>query len=221
MSLRDWRPLGFAPPAAMAGRYARLERLAPEHAEALHAANRADPEMWRFLGYGPFATLAAYRDWVAGASVAEDPVFYAIRGAGDWAGVASWLRLDRANGVIEIGHIALSAGLQRTPAATEAIHLMIDHAIGAGFRRVEWKCNAANAASRRAAARFGFSYEGTFRQHMVVKGENRDTAWFSILDRDWPALRQAHRAWLAPETFDAEGRQTRSLSAATAPLLAR
>lgn len=200
-------------PVSMEGRFARLERLSLDaHAEALHAANDVDTGMWRFLPYGPFLSLGSYRGWVAAAAVSEDPVFYAIRGPQGWSGVASYLRLDGDNGVIEIGHIAFSAGLQRTPAATEAIHLMIDHAFACGARRVEWKCNAANAASRRAAERYGFGYEGTFRQHMVVKGANRDTAWFSILDGDWPGLRAAHRAWLSPETFDGAGQQRRSLA---------
>lgn len=222
MDLSRWTALDFAPPDAMEGRHARLQRLSPDaHADALHAANGGDAALWRFMSMGPFPTREAYRAWAAAASGTDDPAFYAIHGARGWAGVASLMRIDRDNGVIEIGSIAFSPVLRRTAAATEALHLMIDHAFTAGFRRVEWKCDAANAASRRAAARLGFAYEGTFRQHMVVKGANRDTVWFAILDRDWPALRAAHRAWLSPETFDADGRQTRSLSEMIAPLVRR
>ncbi|MGB3407569.1 MAG: GNAT family protein [Jannaschia sp.] len=211
--LRDWRPLVFVPATVMAGRHARLERLSiDEHSEALHAANGIDGAIWRFMGYGPFLSYAAYRGWVAAASVSDDPVFYAIRGEAGWSGVAAYLRLDRDNGTIEIGHIALTPPLQRTTAATEAIFLMLEHAFDAGFRRVEWKCNVANVASRRAADRFGFAYEGTFRQHMVVKGANRDTAWYAILDHDWPSLAVAYRRWLDPGNFDREGTQRLALS---------
>lgn len=210
--LSGWTPLTFEPAIALQGRSARLERLSIDaHAEELFAANAIDPGIWRFMPYGPFATFGAYRGWVAAASVSEDPVFYAIAGDAGWSGVASYLRIDRDNGVIEIGHIALTPQVQRTRAATEAIHLMIDQAFASGFRRVEWKCNAANAASRRAAYRYGFTYEGTFRQHMITKGANRDTAWFAILDGDWPRLRAAHLAWLDPANFDASGQQLRSM----------
>lgn len=213
VSLDGWTAPGFVPPDAMRGRVARLQRLSEaDHAEALHAANAADPEMWRWMGYGPFASMGAYRDWVGGAAASEDPVFYAIRGAGDWADVATYMRIDTANGVIEIGNIALAAALQRTVASTEAIHVMIDRAFAMGFRRVEWKCDAGNARSMAAARRYGFAYEGTFRQHMVIRGANRDTAWFAILDGDWPRLRAGHRTWLAAGNFDAAGRQVRSLS---------
>ncbi|MEL7183862.1 MAG: GNAT family protein, partial [Pseudomonadota bacterium] len=143
-----------------------------------------------------------------------DPFYYAIGDGTGWRGVAAYLRMDRANGVVEIGCIVLSPALQRTRAATEALHLMIAAAFDGGVRRVEWKCNAENAASRRAALRLGFTYEGTFRQHMVVKGRNRDTAWFALLDRDWPLIAAKHQAWLAPGNFDAQGRQRTALSSA-------
>lgn len=131
------------------------------------------------------------------------------------------MRIDRESGVVEIGNIAFSPGLQRTPAATEAIHLLLEHAFASGFRRVEWKCNAENGPSRRAAARYGFAFEGTFRQHMVVKGRNRDTAWFALLDGEWPDLRTAHRAWLDPANFDDAGAQRRTLADLTAAQMAR
>ena len=212
MTLADWTPLDWTPPGALDGEHARLERLGPQHIDALHATNPQEAEHWRWMPYGPFPDRAVYALWAKGAAASDDPAFYAIHGPGGWTGVASFMRVDRANGVIEIGGIALSPPLQRTPAATEAIHLMIDHAFAAGFRRVEWKCNARNAPSMLAAARYGFTFEGTFRQHMVVKGENRDTAWFAIIDADWPRLRDAHRAWLAPGNFRADGRQKRRLA---------
>lgn len=211
--LLHWTRLAFDVPDVMAGRWARVERLSLDaHAQELHRANEVDAAMWRYLPYGPFLSFGAYRGWVAGSAVSEDPVFYAIADDAGWGGVASYLRLNRDDGVIEIGHIALASRLQRTAASTEAIHLMIDHAFESGFRRVEWKCNAANKASRRAAERYGFTYEGTFRQHMVVKGANRDTAWFAIIDKDWPAIRAAHRAWLSAENFDSDGAQRMPLS---------
>lgn len=209
--LLDWASLEWTAPNVLDGRYTRLERLAARHRAELQAANSRDAAHWAYMPYGPFADDADYRQWFDVAAASDDPVFYAVRGMRGWSGVASLMRIDRTNGVIEIGNIAFSPGLQRSRAATEAIHLMIDHAFAEGFRRVEWKCNAENAPSRTAAMRYGFTYEGTFRQHMVVKGANRDTAWFAIVDGDWPRLRAAHLAWLAASNFDAEGRQMRSL----------
>lgn len=210
--LAGWRPLDWNPPDALEGRHARLERLDEAHVEALHAANPTDPAHWRFLSYGPFPDDAVYRLWAAGAAESVDPAFYAVRGAAGWSGVASLMRIDRTHGTVEIGNVAFSPPLQRTRAGTEAVHLMLDHAFAAGFRRVEWKCDAGNAPSRRAAERLGFGYEATFRQHMVVRGANRDTAWYALLDGDWPRIRAAHLAWLDPANFDAGGRQVRSLS---------
>src|SRR3954465_7648131 len=148
-------------------------------------------------------------------------MFFAIvdRITGKPAGVASVLRVDPANGCIEVGGLAYSPLLQRKPAATEAMFLIMGQAFKLGYRRYEWKCNALNAPSRAAAQRLGFSYEGIFRQATVVKGRNRDTAWYSIIDAEWPALRQAYEAWLAPANFDAHGNQRTQLSALTAPLL--
>ena len=206
--LSDWTPIDWTAPDALEGRHARLERLSVDrHVAALHAANPVDPAHWAYMPYGPFPDLDTYRLWAEASAMGSDPVYYAVQGAVGWSGVASFMRIDGANGVIEIGNIAFSPGLQRRPAATEAIHLMLDHAFLSGFRRVEWKCNAQNAPSRRAAERLGFGYEGTFRQHMVVKGMNRDTAWFAMLDGEWPAIRSAHRAWLDPANFDGTGAQ--------------
>ena len=212
IDLTHWQPLDWDPPAALQGRDARLERLGEAHVEALHGSNPADPSHWRYLGYGPFPDAAVYRLWAAGAAASADPAFYAVRGAAGWSGVAALMRIDRTHGVIEVGNLAFSPPLQRTPAATEAVHLLLGHCFGAGFRRVEWKCDARNEASRRAAERLGFVHEGTFRRHMVVRGEARDTAWFAMLAEDWPRIAAAHAAWLDPANRDAEGRQVRRLS---------
>jgi len=218
--LADWTP----PPAPdgrtpVSGRFVTLEPLASGHAPALHAANAADDGIWDWLPYGPFGSLAAYQSWVDGMAGAADPRFFALRDAATGApgGVMSYLRITPASGSIEIGHICLSPGLQRTPAATEAVFLMADWAFRAGYRRFEWKCNALNLRSRRAAQRFGFSYEGVFRQHMVIKGRNRDSARFAMTDGDWTRLRPAFQTWLDPANFDAEGRQKNRLGDLTGP----
>ena len=220
------RPLGrevvdFTPPPApgpdrIKGRFVTLERLDPDrHAADLFAANAGRDEVWDYLGYGPFEGPADYRDWQASVAGLADPFFYALRshGTGTIGGVASFLRIDRANGVIEIGHIQIAPILQQTSAASEAIMLMIRWAFEAGYRRVEWKCNDLNAPSMRAADRFGFIYEGTFRNHMVTKGRNRDTAWWAMTGDEWPAIAAAYDAWLDRGNFDAAGRQRRSLRA--------
>ena len=176
--------------------------------------------MWLYMPYGPFATAEAYRAWVEDVAGRPDPFFYAIvdkvRGP---LGVASYLRIDPPAGSIEVGHIALSPALQRTAAATEAMFLMMAWAFRAGYRRYEWKCNALNRASRDAALRLGLSYEGVFRQAAVVKGRNRDTAWYAAIDAEWPALEAAFERWLDPANFDAEGRQRSSLGLLTRPVL--
>lgn len=207
------------PAAPLAGRRVRLEPLdAARHADDLFAAAQganADPRLWDHLPYGPFADAGELADWAAARAGSVDPVFYAVvdqqtRTAG---GVVSLLRITPEHGVIEVGHVWFGAALQRTPQATEAIFLLARHAFDAlGNRRLEWKCDAANARSRAAAQRFGFTSEGIFRQHMVVKGRNRDTAWFAITDGEWPAVRAAFETWLAPENFDADGRQLRALA---------
>ncbi|MSU88266.1 GNAT family N-acetyltransferase [Rhodobacteraceae bacterium 2CG4] len=202
------------------GASVRLEPLERRHCAALHMSWALSPGIWRFLPYGPFRDAGAYAEWAMAAGAAGDPLFYALDDGAGPAGVASYLRITPLSGIVEIGHIALSPRLQRSRAATEALSLMIGRAFELGYRRVEWKCNAQNHASRRAAQRLGFSFEGVHRQAAIVKGRNRDTAWFSIIDGEWPALRARHAAWLAAGNFDADGRQTRALSALTAPLLA-
>lgn len=218
--LSNWRRPPAPGPMTLEGRRVRLAPLAPGHAAALHAANAGDDAIWDYLGYGPFADAAAYAEWVAGVAGKADPCFFAIfpAGAAVPAGVAALMRADVANGSVEVGRICLSPGLQRSAAATEAILLLADWAFAAGYRRFEWKCDAGNAPSRRAAARYGFAFEGVFRQHMIVKGRNRDTAWFAMIDRDWPELSAAHRRWLDPANFDAEGRQLARLGELTAPV---
>jgi RimJ/RimL family protein N-acetyltransferase len=214
-------PSGRAPGRApLQGRYVRLEPAdVPAHAPSLYALSHARPEdaaLWTYLAYGPFPDQAAFAAWLAERVRSDDPLFFAIveELSGQASGMASYLNIVPDMGCIEIGHIWFTPPLQKTRGATEAIFLMMRHVFDdLGYRRLEWKCNALNEASMRAARRFGFTYEGTFRQHMVVKGRNRDTAWFSLLDREWPAVRAAFQRWLAPENFDAAGRQQMSLTA--------
>jgi RimJ/RimL family protein N-acetyltransferase len=213
-----WSPRPRPPRTAMEGRFCRVEPLdADRHAAELFAANAeaADGRLWTYLPFGPFPSFAEYGAWVSQASRGEDPLYHAIidRRSGQAVGVASYMRIDPAAGVIEVGGINYSPRLQRTPAATEAMYLMMRRAFDElGYRRYEWKCDALNAPSRAAAQRLGFRYEGLFRQATIYKGRNRDTAWFSIIDREWPALRAAFERWLDPSNFDAAGRQRESLS---------
>lgn len=214
--LADWTPPPH-PPAGLTlqGKHIRLDPLeADDHAADLFAAFSGHDALWDYLPYGPFSSASAYHRWVKDHQGRNDPVFFALTETttGHAVGVASYLRIAPDSGSIEVGHICLSPALQRTPAATEAMFLMMDWAFRAGFRRYEWKCNALNLPSRRAAQRLGFSYEGIFRNHTVSKGRNRDTAWFSVIDSEWPALREAFAAWLAPANFDATGQQRERLS---------
>jgi RimJ/RimL family protein N-acetyltransferase len=200
------------------GRYARVEPLAPDaHAADLVAAGHGDAvrdRIWEYLPYGPFGTESELRAHLDAQAVSDDPLYFAIRphASGRAEGIASLMTIEPEHRSIEIGHIWLGPDLQRTPAATEALYLLIAHAMDdLGYRRMEWKCNAANAASRAAAIRLGFTHEGVFYQHRIIKGCNRDTAWFSILDAEWPAIRANFETWLDPANFDDEGRQRRSL----------
>ncbi|WP_456388401.1 GNAT family N-acetyltransferase [Profundibacter sp.] len=197
------------------GRYARLELLeADAHAAEIHKANSVEDAIWDFLPYGPYTSAAGYHRWVRDVTAGDDPVFYAIKNleSGRFEGVASFLRINSEAGSIEVGHINYAKPLQRTRAATEAMFLMMQWAYEAGYRRYEWKCNALNMGSRRAAERLGFSFEGVFRQAAIAKGRNRDTAWYASIDSEWPALKSAFSTWLAPDNFDADGRQKESLS---------
>jgi RimJ/RimL family protein N-acetyltransferase len=202
----------------MTGRYVRVERLdAARHAAALFDANAADADgsHWTYLFDEKPATLPAYTEWARKAAATEDPLFHAIIDlrTGVAAGVAALMRIDRNHGVIEVGHINFSPALQRTRQATEAIYLFMRRAFDElGYRRFEWKCDSLNAPSRAAALRFGFTFEGIFRQAIVYKGRSRDTAWYSITDREWQALKPAYERWLDPANFDTEGRQRRRLA---------
>ena len=217
--LGELLPNWSAPPrpdrSALSGRHVRLEPLdADAHAFDLHAAFAGHDALWDYMPYGPFASASAYHRWAREREAGEDPRFYALRDAatGRAGGVASYLRITPEAGSIEVGHICIAPVLQRSRAATEAMFLMMDWAFRAGYRRYEWKCNALNLASRRAAQRLGFSFEGVFRNHMVVKGRNRDTAWFAVTDGDWPALREAFCLWLDPRNFGPDGHQRERLS---------
>jgi len=219
--LADWTPPRLPPRVSMPGWYAQLEPLEPRHIGELWAANRNAPEIWRYIPTGPFETEAAFAAWVNQVRIQPDPLQFAVRMEdGDVGGTLSLMRINPAAGSIEVGYIVFSPRLQRTRAATEAIYLCIKWAFEAGYRRFEWKCDAANLPSRRAAQRFGLSYEGIFRQATVVKGRNRDTAWFAAIDKEWPALRDAFETWLAPTNFAENGAQRQSLTALTSPILA-
>ena len=217
----DWTPPPAPTRMVLEGRYCRLEPLALDHAPALYEALAADREgrIWTYMPQGPFATAEAYAGWVWTAAQGADPLHYAIIVEGRAVGTASYLRIAPAAGSIEVGYITYSPALQRTRAATDAMYLMMRWAFEAGYRRYEWKCNALNAASRRAAQRLGLSYEGVFRQAVVVKGRNRDSAWYAAIDGEWPAIRAAMETWLHPSNFDGEGKQRQSLSALTRPVL--
>jgi RimJ/RimL family protein N-acetyltransferase len=226
--LTHWQPVPTPAPVTLQGRYVTLEPLAAHHAGALWQAVHGHNELWAWLALGPYANETAMMETLERWRQAEEAVLFAIMpgetgsngvatdgssSAGrQAAGWASLMRAEPKHGVVEVGNVLFSPQLQRTRAATEAMYLMASHVFDAlGYRRYEWKCNALNQASRRAAARFGFTFEGIFRQHMVSKGRNRDTAWFSMLDHEWPARKRAFEAWLAPENFDDEGIQKRSL----------
>jgi RimJ/RimL family protein N-acetyltransferase len=219
-----WSAPPFPPREPMVGRTCRLEPLdVAAHAAHLHEANGRDRDgaNWTYLPYGPFETFDAYVTWAAAVAAAADPQFHAVIDlvTGKPVGVASYLRIDPGAGSIEVGHIHYSPLLQRTVAATEAMYLMMKRAFDLGYRRYEWKCNALNAPSRAAAMRLGFSYEGIFRQARVDKNRNRDTAWYAMIDKEWPALDAAFRRWLDPSNFDERGRQRVALSTLTAPIL--
>ncbi len=216
--LPDWRPRSRPPRTILEGRFCRVEPLEPErHAAELFAANSDDAagRMWTYMAYGPFASLATYRETMERQWLSEDPLFHTIIDAASKraVGLAALMRIDPSAGTIEVGSIAYSPRLQRHPAATEAMFLLMRRVFDElGYRRYEWKCDSLNAASRAAALRLGFTFEGIFRQATVYKQRNRDTAWFSILDREWPAIKAGFETWLDPSNFDAEGRQLRSLA---------
>jgi RimJ/RimL family protein N-acetyltransferase len=203
-------------PVTLKGRYGRLEKLTPEHAADLWSAFAGHDELWTYIARdGPFNDAAAFSTFLTERAASQDPYAYAIIDTADRAvGYVTLLRIVPEMRVIEVGHVLYSPTLQRTPLGTETQYLLARYIFETvGYRRYEWKCDALNAASRRAALRYGFVYEGTFRQYMIAKGRNRDNAWFSMLDSEWPDRKRSFERWLAPENFDSEGRQRISLAA--------
>ncbi|KJH80765.1 GNAT family acetyltransferase [Pseudomonas fluorescens] len=216
-SLADWK--GVPAPSAhlLEGRYIHLEKLDPaRHADGLWQALEgpgADPKLWDYLPYGPFNDRGAFDAWLNNHAANSDPYFFSVidRASGEVQGILSLMSIVPAQGRIEIGHVTFGAPMQRSPKSTEAVYLLAKESFGLGYRRLEWKCNNANARSRYAAERLGFTFEGVFRQHMVVKGQNRDTAWYSMLDSEWPAIRAGFERWLSVENQGPEG-QLRGLA---------
>jgi RimJ/RimL family protein N-acetyltransferase len=216
-NLTHWRGAPRPQRTVLDGRYARLEPLSIERHEAQLFASALEPgaeARFAYLFDAPPADARAFRTWMETAVSTDDPLFFAVidRATGRAEGRQALMRIDAPHGVIEVGHILWGPAIARTRVATEALFLMADHVFtDLGYRRLEWKCHHRNEPSRHAAARFGFTFEGIFRQHMVAKGQNRDTVWFSIVDSEWPALRSAYQQWLAPDNFDAQGQQKRRL----------
>lgn len=214
----DTAPASRPAPTRLSGRYVDIVPFEVEaHGPALFAASHGPEKdaIWAYLPNGPYEDYAAFAAYYAAAARRDDPLMFAIldKETGVAVGHATYLRIDPANRCIEVGHILYTPALMRTPGGTEAMYLMARHVFETlGYRRYEWKCNALNAPSRRAAERYGFRFEGLFRHHMIVKGRNRDTAWFAILSEEWPQIAGAMEAWLAPANFDADGRQHVSLS---------
>jgi RimJ/RimL family protein N-acetyltransferase len=213
-----WRPARVPTGVSLQGSHVLLRPIAPDaDAEPLFAAShppRADSAIWTYLPYGPYQSAEHLHGMLVSAARSDDPLYFALLAmpGATPKGIASYLRITPQFGVIEIGHIWFGVGLARTTAATEAIYLLARQAFDElGYRRLEWKCDALNAASRHAAERFGFTFEGIFRKHQIVKGRNRDSAWFAITEEQWPAIRRGYEAWLAPASFDTDGQQRRSL----------
>lgn len=222
MDLADWIPPTLPPRTVLRGDYASLEPLSRSHVPRLREAHAEDRTgaMWTYLPVGPFDD-AGYAAWVDANRILHDPLHYAVRMEdGRLGGTLSLMRITPSAGSIETGWLTFAPRLQRTREATEAVYLLMKWAFGVGYRRFEWKCDAANKPSRRAAERLGLSFEGVFRQAGVVKGRNRDTAWFAAIDAEWPALRNAFDRWLHPSNFDVERRQNLRLSDLTRPVLA-
>jgi len=211
----DWQGATPPPRVELVGRYCKVVPLSTTHMADLFAATQLDKagRNWTYLFENPITNLADFGKWIEKAIASKDPLYHAIIDAatGRAVGYATYMRIDPAMGVIEIGNIHMSPALQGTRAATEAMYLLMQQAFALGYRRYEWKCDTLNAPSKRAAARLGFTYDGLFRQAVVYKSRNRDTAWFSVIDSDWPALRKAFESWLSPENFDEAGKQKTKL----------
>ncbi|UVL83954.1 GNAT family N-acetyltransferase [Pseudomonas sp. B21-028] len=216
-SLADWKGAPAPSTQLIEGRFIRLEKLDPaRHADGLWQALEgpgADPKLWDYLPYGPFSERKAFDAWLENHAANIDPYFFTVidRANGEVQGILSLMSIVPAQGRIEIGHVTFGASMQRSPKSTEAVYLLAKESFALGYRRLEWKCNNANARSKYAAERLGFTFEGVFRQHMVVKGQNRDTAWYSMLDSEWPAIGAAFEQWLSEENQSA-GAQVRSLT---------
>ncbi|KIQ59148.1 MULTISPECIES: GNAT family N-acetyltransferase [Pseudomonas] len=216
-SLADWKGAPTPSTQLIEGRFIRLEKLDPaRHADGLWQALEgpgADPKLWDYLPYGPFSERQAFDAWLDNHAAHLDPYFFTVidRANEQVQGILSLMSIVPAQGRIEIGHVTFGAAMQRSPKSTEAVYLLAREAFALGYRRLEWKCNNANARSRYAAERLGFTFEGVFRQHMVVKGQNRDTAWYSMLDSEWPMIGAAFEQWLSDEN-QREGGQVRSLA---------
>ncbi len=211
ISPADWKGVPAPTATLLEGRFIRLERLDPaRHGEQLFAALEgpgADPKLWDYLPYGPFPELSVFDAWLNNHAAASDPYFFAVidRANNQVQGILSLMSIVPAQGRIEIGHVTFGAPMQRSPKSTEAVYLLAKHSFDLGYRRLEWKCNNGNARSKYAAERLGFSFEGVFRQHMVVKGQNRDTAWYSIVDSEWPAIGAGFERWLSDENQTPDG----------------
>ncbi|MDP7186708.1 MAG: GNAT family protein [Paracoccaceae bacterium] len=219
-AVADWSKPPRPADIHLPGRFCRIEPLGLSHAPALFEAIKGQDWVFDYMYEEPFQSLADYQAWVEMVSARPDPYFVALcRPDGTPFGTASFMRITQAHGVIEVGNINITPNAQRSTAVTEAMFLMMGWAFDSGYRRYEWKCNALNAPSRRAAQRFGFSFEGIFRRHMIVKDRNRDTAWFAMVEDEWPDLRHAYQTWLSPENFSADGTQRQRLGALTAPYL--
>ena len=210
-SLADWKGAPAPTATLLEGRFIRLEKLDPaRHGDDLFNALQgpgADPTLWDYLPYGPFPERAAFDAWLNNHASHSDPYFFSVidKASGDVQGILSLMSIVPEQGRIEIGHVTFGAPMQRSPKSTEAVYLLAKHSFELGNRRLEWKCNNANARSKYAAERLGFSFEGVFRQHMVVKGQNRDTAWYSILDGEWPKVGAGFEAWLGEANQTADG----------------
>lgn len=217
-ALPDWQPRPYPQRVVLEGQYCRLEPLSLQHADALFAAHQqaADTRNWTWLLREPEGSVEEYRQWIAGVESLQDPLHFAVIDIRTQQPVGSLalMRIEPNHGVMEVGHVHFSPLLSRTPASTEAQWLLMRYAFETlGYRRYEWKCNSFNEPSRRAALRLGFQFEGRFRQALVIKGHNRDTDWFSIIDGEWPALDRAFQAWLTADNFTADGKQRQSLEA--------
>ncbi|MBF4555681.1 MAG: GNAT family N-acetyltransferase [Pseudomonadales bacterium] len=210
-SLADWKGAPAPTATLLEGRFIRLEKLDPaRHGDDLFNALQgpgADPKLWDYLPYGPFPERNVFNDWLNNHAANSDPYFFCVidRASGEVQGILSLMSIVPAQGRIEIGHVTFGAPMQRSPKSTEAVYLLAKESFALGYRRLEWKCNNGNARSKYAAERLGFSFEGVFRQHMVVKGQNRDTAWYSILDSEWPAIGAGFERWLSDENQTASG----------------